>query len=314
MLTTIGMAAIGLGVLYFGGEFLVRGASSLASIIGVSSLAIGLTVVALGTSAPELAVSISAAMSGANDIAVGNVIGSNIANIALIIGLAALIRPMKVETKIVRIDAPIMILASLALVLALSDSRVSRLEGMLFVAALTAYIAFTFREAQREAKKVQEVFAPAVRDSGDSAATSGLFVVVGLGSLVGGGQLLVSAAVRLATLLGISQTVIGLTIVAVGTSLPELSTSLIASRRGHGDIAIGNVLGSNIFNILGILGLTAVVRPLSMGGITWGDLGAMILLACIASIFLYTRLQLERFEGSLLVICFALYIGWLFAA
>jgi cation:H+ antiporter len=293
------LALVGLALLYFGGEWLIRGASTLAIRLGVSSLAIGLTVVAFGTSAPELVVSVDAALSGANDVAVGNVVGSNIANIALILGLAALLRPAKVEAKILRVDAPIMILVSFALLAVMADGRASRLEGCLLLVGLTAYTV--------------EEFASAAPEPRAGASASALFVVAGFASLVVGGHLLVTAAVELATLLGMSQAAIGLTIVAIGTSLPEFATSVMASLRGNGDIAIGNVVGSNIFNILGILGLTAVIHPLELGAITWLDLGAMVGFACVLGVLLLTRLQLGRAEGAFLLAGYISYTSWLLA-
>lgn len=307
------LALVGLALLYFGGEWLIRGASTLAIRLGVSSLAIGLTVVAFGTSAPELVVSVDAALSGANDVAVGNVVGSNIANIALILGLAALLRPAKVEAKILRVDAPIMILVSFALLAVMADGRASRLEGCLLLVGLTAYTVFTFWEAGRESQQVREEFASAAPEPRAGASASVLFVVAGFASLVVGGHLLVTAAVELATLLGMSQAAIGLTIVAIGTSLPEFATSVMASLRGNGDIAIGNVVGSNIFNILGILGLTAVIHPLELGAITWLDLGAMVGFACVLGVLLLTRLQLGRAEGAFLLAGYISYTSWLLA-
>ena len=307
------LALVGLALLYFGGEWLIRGASALAIRLGVSSLAIGLTVVAFGTSAPELVVSVDAALSGANDVAVGNVVGSNIANIALILGLAALLRPAKVEAKILRVDAPIMILVSFALLALMADGRAPRLEGCLLLVGLTAYTVFTFWEAGRESQQVREEFASAAPEPRSGASASVFFVVAGFASLVVGGHLLVTAAVELATLLGMSQAAIGLTIVAIGTSLPEFATSVMASLRGNGDIAIGNVVGSNIFNILGILGLTAVIHPLELGAITWLDLGAMVGFACVLGVLLLTRLQLGRAEGAFLLAGYISYTSWLLA-
>lgn len=314
MAWTVLQATAGLAMLYIGGESLVRGASALAVRIGISSLAIGLTVVAFGTSAPELVVSLDAAFTGANDISVGNVVGSNVANIALILGVASLIRPATVQAKIVRIDAPIMVLVSLGLVGALANGNASQVEGAVLVLGLVAYTVFTFREAQRESAVVREEFASAAPASPTEASVGGLLVVAGLALLVGGGHLLVNAAVGLATALGISQAAIGLTIVAVGTSLPEFATSVIASVRGQGDIAVGNIVGSNIFNILGILGVTAVLRPLYLGGITWFDLGAMVGLACALTLILFARLRLGRVEGAILLVAFITYTSWLLAA
>ncbi len=312
MIVTIALGMAGLAMLYFGGESLVRGASVLASRLGVSTLAIGLTVVAFGTSAPELVVSLNAAFSGANDISVGNVVGSNIANIALILGLVTLLRATTVEAKIVRIDAPIMIAASFALLAVMANGSVSRVEGSILVLGLIGYAVFTFWEAKRESPLVREEIASAAPHATTDARTGGLLVLVGFSLLVLGGHLLVTTAVALATSLGISQATIGLTIVAIGTSLPEFATSVVASLRGQGDIAIGNIVGSNIFNILGILGLTAAVHPLERGAITWIDFGTMIGVACVATIFISTRLRLGRIEGGLLLAVYMFYSGWLF--
>ncbi len=311
MSLTLVYTALGLGLLFLGGDTLIRGATTLASRFGVSPLAIGLTVVAFGTSTPELVVSVDAAIAGANDIALGNVVGSNIANISLILGLAALLRPTAVEAKIVFVDAPIMILVSLALIVVLLDGGISKLDGGLLLLGLVAYTAYTFFEAKRESEEIRDEFASAAPPAPANALLGGALVIAGLLMLGGGGHLLVISAVDLAVLLGISQATIGLTIVAVGTSLPELATSVIAAARGRGDIAIGNVIGSNIFNILGILGVTALIQPLTLGGITRIDLGIMVGLACIVTGLIYTRLALVRSEGALLVLGFILYTVWL---
>lgn len=302
-----------LALLYLGGEALVRGAATLASRVGVSALAIGLTVVAFGTSAPELAVSVDAALAGANDISVGNVVGSNIANIALILGLAACLRPTVVHAKVVLHDAPLMIIASIALVGVLANGVASRWEGFLLALGLAAYVVYTFWEGRRESSRVQQEFSTTIPKSRTGTLWSVFFIVVGLGLLVGGGHLLVTAAVSIATILGVGQAVIGLTIVAVGTSLPELATSVIASARGHGDIAVGNVVGSNIFNILGILGVTSMIHPLSLGGITLIDLGVMVAAAGMLVMLLHRRHRLGRVAGLLLLAGFIAYTGWLIA-
>ncbi len=299
----------GLALLYFGGEWLIRGASALAFRLGLPAMTIGLTVVAFGTSAPELVVSLDAALSGANDVSVGNVVGSNIANVALILGIAALLRPMAVRLKMIQLDAPLMVAISLALVLVLADGQASRLEGALLFAGLVAYVAYTLWRARRQPGMLR-----ASRDNASlvqlSLRMSLLYTLAGLGLLVAGGHLLVVAAVDLATVLGMSQATIGLTIVAVGTSLPELATTVIASLRRQGDIAIGNAVGSNIFNILCVFGVTAIVTPLQLGAVGWFDLATMVTLAVILNIFLYTRRRLSRIEGALLLASFVLYTTW----
>ncbi|MDC1529601.1 calcium/sodium antiporter [Gammaproteobacteria bacterium] len=301
----------GLCILYFGGETLVRGAVALASRLGLSSLAIGLTVVAFGTSAPELAVSLNAAMNNASDISLGNVIGSNIANIGLILGLSAVISPLVVQAKIIRMDAPIMITSMLLAVVFLLDNQISRLEGLILATALIAYIAFTFLQARKEPELVQEEYLQGIPQSRGRLAIDLGLIFLGLGLLIAGGKLLVMAAVSIALLFGMSEAVIGLTIVALGTSLPELTATLVAARRGYGDIAIGNIIGSNIFNVLGILGITALITPLQTGNILWADIICMVLLCLLTYLFLFSRSKVERYEGILLVLLYIAYCSWL---
>jgi len=301
----------GLALLYCGGDALVRGASALALRLGISPLAVGLTIVAFGTSAPELVVCVDAVLGGANDIAVGNVVGSNIANVALILGLSALLCPTAVHAKIIRLDAPLMILASLALIGALANGRISRLEGAALSLGLAGYVAFTVWEARRETKTVKREFASAAPSRPLPLAWSALAVAGGLLALLVGGNLLVNSAVRMATMLGVSQATIGLTIVAVGTSLPELATSLVAAFKKQGDIAIGNVVGSNLFNILGIAGATATLHPLALGAITQIDLTVMLALSAALLVFVYSRPALARTEGMLLLASYVAYLAWL---
>lgn len=300
----------GLVLLFFGGDALVWGACSLARKIGISALAIGLTVVAFGTSMPELVVSMNAAMAGATDISLGNVVGSNIANIALILGVAACIRPTQCESKIATFDGPIMIGVSLLLIILLLDGEVSRLEGAALFIGLLGFTVFTLWQSHGVAAADSAIEDDAMLPH-TSPLKSTVMVVVGLLMLMGGGQLVVTGAITFAENFGLSQAVIGLTIVAIGTSLPELSTSIIAAMRGQGDIAIGNIVGSNIFNILGILGITAAVIPLGMGEISWIDLGLMALLAIALTLLLYFRARLARTEGVVLLLCYGAYTFWL---
>jgi len=304
-------AIAGLCILYFGGETLLRGAVALASRFGLSSLAIGLTVVAFGTSAPELAISLNAALNNASDIALGNVIGSNIANLGLILGLSAVISPLLVQAKIIRLDAPIMLASVLLFAVFLLDNQIGRLEGIILITGLLAYIAFTFIQARKEPEVIQEEFLQGVpKTRGRLTIDLGL-VILGLGLLILGGKLLVLAAVTIALQLGMSEAVIGLTIVALGTSLPELTATLVAARRGYGNIAIGNIIGSNIFNMLGILGITTLVTPLESGNILWGDILCMTLLSLLTYLFLFTLGKLERSEGVILVLMYCSYTFWL---
>lgn len=305
--------AAGLFLLFAGGEVLVRGASSLAARLRVSPLVIGLTVVAFGTSAPELAVSLEATLSGAQDIALGNVLGSNIANIGLILGITALLRPARVEARLVRIDAPLMVGASLLLLVLLADGLISRPEGIVLLVGLVGWIGFTGVAAGRESEAVRAEFAEGAPRSLSGVVMAVLYVVTGLGALVLGGRLLIDAAVSIAASAGVSQAVIGLTVVAVGTSLPEFATSVIAGLRGRGDIAVGNIVGSNLFNVLGILGVAAIVRPLGRGDIDWMTLVMFLAIALLVFPLLYTRRRLSRPEGALLLVVYGTYVAWLFA-
>jgi cation:H+ antiporter len=303
-------ASFGVALLFIGGESLVRGAARLALRLGISPLAVGLTVVAFGTSAPELVVSLDAALSGANDIALGNVVGSNICNVGLILGLSGLLASVGVEAKIVRLDAPLVVAASLLLIGLLADGSLSRIEGGLLLAGLFVYVLFTFWESRRESEPVREEISSAGQDPSRGWLRDGGLVIVGLAALVAGGHLLVGAAVEFATALGVSQAVVGLTIVAVGTSLPELATSLVASARGYGDIAVGNVVGSNLFNILGILGTTALVSPVTRGDIGWTDLSVMLGFSVLLVPLLLTRRRLDRFESGALLASYVAYVAW----
>ena len=288
----------------------MRGASALALRLGLSPLAVGLTVVAFGTSTPELVVSIDAALGGTPDIAVGNVVGSNIANVTLILGLAMLLGPARVVARTVRIDAPLVVVVSVALVVMLADRSVSRLEGGMLALGLIAFTGFTLMQGRRESGEVKNEFAEGLA-TGLGVGPSVLLVLFGVGALVVGGNLMLEAAVSLARVAGLSEAVIGLTIVAVGTSLPELVTSLVAAYRGQGDIAVGNVLGSNVFNVLGILGVTALVLPLAPGGITAPTLAFMVASAVAVALMATTGRKITRIEGGVLLAAYAGYVGWL---
>ena len=301
----------GLALLYFGGEGLVHGACALARRLRVSPVVIGLTVVAFGTSAPELVVSLNAAMGGANDIAIGNVVGSNIANLALILGAAALLKTARVEAKLLRVDAPLLVFISLVCVALLADDRLTRPEGALLILGLVAYTVFTFVQGRRESAFVQQEFMSAASKATSRLSTDLLRLGLGAGALVVGAKLLVGAAVTVASGLGVSQAVIGLTVVAIGTSLPELATTLVATSKGHGDIAVGNVIGSNIFNLLGVLGVTSVASPLSRGHIGWASLGVMLGVTVLILPMLHSRRRLSRPEGTILLACYVAYLGWL---
>ncbi len=309
------LIAAGLVALVAGAELLVRGASRIAARLGISSLVIGLTVVALGTSSPELAVSLIAALRGDGSIAVGNVVGSNIANILFILGISALIVPLAVARQILRRDLPIMLGVSLLLGLIAIDGRITAWEGVLLLAGITSYTAFAVRLARRERasnRSATNSSAPPARSHG--LAVNALLVAAGLAILVLGSRWLVQGAVTLARELGVSELVIGLTIVAIGTSLPEVATSILAAIRGERDIAVGNVVGSNIFNILAVLGAAGLAAP---GGLSVpaaairADIPFMIVVAAICIPIFITGRKISRAEGALLLLAYAGYTGYL---
>jgi len=302
---------LGVALLYAGAEALVRGGVTLAARLGMTPLVIGLTVVAFGTSMPEMVVSVGAAAAGSGPIAVGNVVGSNIANIALILGISALIRPIRVQAQVIRFDAPILVLASVLLVLLLRDDRLGRVEGGALLLGLVAYVVVSVRAARQEAAAVKAEFAEGMPHPGRSLGFGAGAAALGLLMLVLGARWFVAGAVALARAAGISEAVVGLTIVAVGTSLPELATSTVAAAKGEGDIAVGNVIGSNIFNILGILGTAALVRPIAPTGMTVADLGSMLGLAILLLPVVWSGLQVSRGEGALLLGLYAGYTAYL---
>ena len=305
---------VGLALLTAGGEMLVRGASALALRLGLTPLIVGLTVVAFGTSSPELAVSLDAAVSGVGDIAVGNVVGSNICNIALILGLAALIRPLRIHAQLVLLDVPLMIAASVLVVILLADGVLGRIAGIVCVGMLVIWIVAGIRLARRESRQVEDEFSEEIAQPRAQNWIFVLMVVAGLVALFAGGQFFVGGAVDLARTIGVSEAVIGLTIVAAGTSLPELATSLIGAARGHGDIAVGNVVGSNIFNLLAILGLAAIVAPIETVNISWIDFGAMLVIAVLLLPLVRSGHTLSRLEGALLLSAYIAYTTYLFVA
>lgn len=304
-------AVAGLAILYFGGECLVRGSILIAQRLGVSSLVIGVTIVAAGTSMPEMAISVHAAAIGENDISLGNVVGSNVCNIALILGLAAMLRPLSTSGSMTRIHTPVMILVSLVLMFMLRDGRLGLEEGVALLISIILYTCCVLVEARRSGGGKDGASSGTDIAPGRGFGYSLLLIAAGLGLLFAGGNLLVAAAVNLATAAGVSEAFIGLTIVAVGTSLPELTTSVIASFKGEGDIAVGNIVGSNIFNILGILGVSAVVEPLAMGGITWTDLCVMLAVAILLLVLLLTEKRPGRISGALLLAIYTGYVAWL---
>jgi len=252
--------------LYFGAEWLVRGSAKLAASLGVSPIVVGLTVVSMGTSAPELVISVVASWNGNPDLAVGNVMGSNLANVGLVLGISAMLRPLHVSARVVTREVPVMILITIVLLPVIWDEYIGRLEGLFLLALLTAYLALVRRTARMEGVEApNEIVEAATQEGGPSPQTMTrdlAFIAVGIAGLVLGALAIRESAVALAEAMGISELVIGLTLVSIGTSLPELATCAVAALRHEADIAVGNILGSNVFNIAGVLGVTSIISPL----------------------------------------------------
>ncbi len=309
----------GLVLLVAGAEALVRGASRLASALGISPLVIGLTVVAYGTSAPEMAVSTVSAFKGQADLAFGNVVGSNIFNVLFILGASALVVPLVVAQQLVRLDVPLMIgVSMLAAALAL-DGSIGRVDGALLFAGALAYSVFQIVQSRRETNALvmaeyDEAFAAPPRPAALQHVVNGVLVLAGLGLLVLGSRFLVTAAVSIAEGLGVSEFVIGLTIVAAGTSLPEVATSLIAAFRGERDIAVGNVVGSNIFNILAVLGLAGLLAPAGIpvaDSALRFDLPVMLAVAFACLPIFFSGHVISRWEGAVFLGYYAAYTAYL---
>jgi len=304
----------GLIFLFIGAEGLIRGASALALRVGITPLVVGLTVVAFGTSTPELVVSLKAALIGNSSISLGNVVGSNIANIALILGIAAVIRPLDVHANIIRREIPIMIGISILLILLLIDGELGLVDGTIFVIGIVVYTIVNISIARKEKNaEVEKEFKEGLKTK-LGVAVSIIFIVGGLALMILGANLFVTSSISIAKSIGVSDAIIGLTIVAIGTSLPELITSIVASYKNESDIAIGNVVGSNIFNILGILGITALVIPLSSKGISYIDFGVMLFTAMILLPLSKTGFRISRLEGIFLLIGYLVYIYYLLPA
>ncbi len=315
ILTSLVLLAVGLAVLIYGADFLVKGASALAGRMGIPPLVIGLTIVAFGTSAPELAVNVYSALSGATDIAIGNILGSNIANILLILGVTALITPLIVARSTVWKEIPFALLA-VALVWVFGNdilldgvavNAITATDSLALLGIFGIFMYYIVALARTGEQKVDTTM-PAL-----SYTLSGLYVVGGLAALVIGGRVLVDQAVYLAQLVGLSEAVIGLTVVAIGTSLPELVTSIIAAIKKQSDIAVGNIVGSNIFNVFWILGISGTIAPLPMSAAFSFDalvaIGATVLLFLI--MFLGTRNFIDRWQGALFIALYAGYVGYL---
>lgn len=307
---------VGLAALTFGAELLVRGASRLALTFGLSPLVVGLTIVAFGTSAPEIAVAIDAALSGQSDLTIGNVVGSNICNILLILGLGSLVGPLVVAGQVVRQEVPVMIAASALVVLLAFNGTISGLEGVLLFVLLVVYVVFLVRQSRRASRSEQEHYGEDLPEAtwDQHWAIQGGLVLAGLALLVIGADWLVDAAVTFAHWLGVSDLVIGLTVVAVGTSLPEIATSVMAAWRGERDLAIGNAVGSNVFNLLGCLGLGAMLSPQGLpvaAAALHFDLWVMLVVAVACLPIFLARKRIARWEGMLFLLYYVAYVLYL---
>lgn len=292
---------IGIALVLWGADRLTDGATSIAQRLNVPQIVIGLTVVAMGTSAPEFFVSFVSALKGTTDMAVGNVIGSNIFNTLLIVGVAAMVSPMVIATNTVRKDMPCAVIASLMLLLMSLDNELSRLDAALLFAAFILFMLYTLHLAKTG--KQEDDLQPPMKP-----LKAVFYLLLGLACLIFGSNLFVEAATQVAKSLGVSEAMIGLTIVAGGTSLPELATSVVAAMKGRSAIAIGNVIGSNVFNILMILGITGVICPMDLKGITLIDFGVLIGSIVLLWFFTFTKYTVARWEGAVLTLIFLGYM------
>lgn len=313
---------VGFVLLYFGAEWLVKGSSSLARSLGVTPIVIGLTVVAFGTSAPELVVSLISSIKGKSMIAVGNVVGSNICNIALVLGLAALFQPITADKSVVKRDIPIMLAISVYLLVLSFNSKLGRIEGATLFAGIILYTFFNYYIAMRESKQAAGektmLIAPEEEEIGYVASRPKQIALISVGiiGVVGGAQIVVESAVNIMQILGVSQKFIGLTIVAFGTSLPELATSVVAAIRKEMDISIGNLVGSNVFNIMSVLGAASLVRPIPIPGgfIESGlviDYLVMMFTSFLPWLMMRKTYTVTRQGGLILLFCYVGYITYL---
>ena len=309
MLLNILIIVVGIALVLWGADRLTDGAVAVAEKMKMPQIVIGLTIVAMGTSMPEFCVSFISALKGTSDLAVGNIVGSNIFNALLIVGVSALVAPMTIMETTVRKDIPFALVASALLLIMCLDGDISRLDaGILFVMFLI-FMYMTLKGAKKQGADAEE----AIGGEGKKPMSTWLSVVwilVGLLCLIGGSNLFVEGATAVATNLGVSEAVIGLTIVAGGTSLPELATSVVSARKGNSGIAIGNALGSNVFNILAILGITGMITPMTLKGITYIDLSMLVISIMLVWLFSFTKYKIERWEGAVLT---AVFIGYIYS-
>lgn len=309
MTISIILIIIGMALVLWGADRLTDGAVAIAQRMNVPEIVIGLTIVAMGTSMPEFCVSFAGALKGTADLAVGNVVGSNIFNAMLIVGVAAMVAPMSILKSTVKKDIPFAVFASLILFQLCLNNRITRIEAFVLLIMFAVFMIYTVMGAKNGMPTASEEEAKKNKSKGLSKDV--FYVVAGLAALIVGSNIFVDNATEIARLLGVSEAVIGLTIVAAGTSLPELATSIVAARKGQSAIAIGNVIGSNVFNILFIIGLTGVIRPMQIVGLTNIDFAVMLGSMLLLWLMSFTKYTLSRWEGAVLAVLYVVYVGWL---
>lgn len=309
MAISIILIIIGMALVLWGAERLTDGAVAIAQRMNVPEIVIGLTIVAMGTSMPEFCVSFAGALKGTADLAVGNVVGSNIFNAMLIVGVAAMVAPMSILKSTVKKDIPFAVFASLILFQLCLNNRITRIEAFVLLIMFAVFMIYTVMGAKNGMPTASEEEAKKNKSKGLSKDV--FYVVAGLAALIVGSNIFVDNATEIARLLGVSEAVIGLTIVAAGTSLPELATSIVAARKGQSAIAIGNVIGSNVFNILFIIGLTGVITPMQIVGLTNIDFAVMLGSMLLLWLMSFTKYTLSRWEGAVLAVLYVVYVGWL---
>lgn len=309
MILSFLMLLLASALLYFGADGLVGGSARIAFKMGIKPLIVGLTIVAFGTSSPELVVSVNANLAGNSDITLGNVIGSNICNIGLIVGITALIKPINVSLQIVRKDIFIMCAVSVLPLIMLIDGQIGRVEGVILILLLVVYLWLLIFMTSKKGNLEVDTEIDSIVKKSKPMWMNIAFIIGGLALLIVGADLFVEHAIEIARFFNVSESVIGLTIVAIGTSLPELATSVVASIKGESDISLGNIVGSNIFNILAILGIAAVIGPISFGNITYIDLSIMLMFAVILLPLARTGFIIDRKEGIVLLL---LYVGYIY--
>lgn len=310
MITNITLLILSLVALYIGASWLVKGSSALAVKARISPLVIGLTIVAFGTSAPELVVSLNASLAGQGDIAIGNIVGSNIFNIGIILGLSAIVYPLQAKQQLTKIDIPLMLLATLLFAGLFWNGHLGRLEGGFFFAGIVLYTLFSLYYSRKHGKRA-DGHTEELEEQPNHWAIDTLYIAGGLAILIFASRLLVDNAVSIAKELGLSEAVIGLTIIAAGTSMPELATSVVAAIRKSPEIAIGNIVGSNLFNILAIAGTSALIHPIEAKNVNYIDLSVMLVMSALLLPLVKSGQKITRPEGFVLIIFYLFYMLWL---